>query len=272
MANMRKQIVIPVGAACVGAVSAVLKYIQAKTSYDEKGLIPRGDTVTVAMAVISVIFCAAALIISWKTAKSERDSRSYAQAFPIGKGELLAIAAASAVMAAASLMAADGTVILVGRAVNFTAFLGVSTAACCALLALTAFFGRKGAEQCLFGSVPALFFCFLMATVYKEYAGKPIISEYCYECIALGSGAVAFYCSAGYTFGRANGFVNVLSHLLAIYFLVMAVPGYTDKWFMVISAAGAVIAGANLSAYLKGHDAQTEEETLVENDENEPLN
>lgn len=265
---MKKQVFIPFGAVGLGAVGAVLKYIQNKSSYDDKGLIPHGDPVTAVMTAITVIFCIAALLISRKIAKPGKDTRSYPEAFPIGKLEALGIEAASAVIVIASFMVQEGTVVLAGRAVNFTAILGVCAGVCCGLLALTAALGRKGQEQCLFSSVPALFFCYLMAMVYKGYAGKPIISQYCYECMALGSAAVSFYFGAGHTFGRGNAFGNVLSQTLSVYFLVIAIPGYTDKWLMVISAACAVMMISSLSAYLRGQDAQTEADALVENDEN----
>ncbi len=266
---MKKENVIPLSALLLGAVGGWLKYLQNSRSYDEKGLIFRGDVITAVLTAFTAAFLIITLIASYKIWQSykKNEPKTYHEAFPLTKTETFIISAAGIELAVASLMVTDGTAVLFGRSVNFTAILGVAAGIGSMLLAITACRGRKGIEQRLLSVAPAIFYAFLMTVIYKEYAGVPVLSKYCYQCLGFGLAAVSFYCTAGYSFGRTNGFVNLLSQIWAVYFLMVALPDFKSTWLMITSAGGAVISATNLRAFLREQPAQQDTDTFVNSDE-----
>ncbi len=222
----RMNIIAPLTALLAGITGMLLKRKELAEVYDAvTGLPDKGSALPNFIALLSAAVFAFALIFALMSAAVFSAEKQYEKAFsPLNVGFTLIS------MLAGILMICDAVPLYFENLYSHSRIVTIIFSVFAAFTGLSVFlltrisFTRKGKESvALWSLIPALFFCFWMVLVYRENSQSPVIIRFCYICLALVSSTLAFYYSAGYAYSRTKIRMTIITHLMAVYFLPIAV-------------------------------------------------
>lgn len=255
---MRKRCLVPTAVLTAGLIGAVLRRTELNTAFEKNGLARPGAGITVALALLSAAVVAACAILAVILGRRFTTPEGYKRVFRTDSYLLFAV---MVLLGSGVTLCAVGKALFGGELLGLT---GVLRGVFLALLALSGLgmtvmaysaYTQKDTPLLKAGSVlPSVFFCFWMVSIYRLNAGNPVILDYCYSALALGTAAISAYYAAGYAFGRKALTAAVLMSCSAIYLLTVAAADPAPTTLRVVLAAAAVFLTVNttdLLAHLK---------------------
>lgn len=252
---MRNSWVAPTAVLAAGVVGAFLRRLELRFAFEEtSGLAVKGDPAAGALIVVSAAIFAAIVVFSVLAVKKDAAPNIYRRAFY--NGSILsfmfsALFGAVIILCSALFFIKPADIGISG--ITFTVFSAFSLLSGLSVIVLASggFTQKERGAEVLFSVIPAVFFCFWLAVVYRDYAACPTLSKYAYRCLALAFSALAFYYGAGYAFGRVKVKMTVVSHLTAVYFICVTLA---DDWTLMQKGILAATLGfllQNTSRFLK---------------------
>ncbi|MCL1806140.1 MAG: hypothetical protein FWG31_00385 [Oscillospiraceae bacterium] len=202
-----------------GLGAAVLRGFQLTGSFDsETALIPAGDTVTIALMVLSAVF-AAVVIATFllRRGKAAPQPKTLPKAWLV-----IELAALAALALSSSFDLANGfteqrvSSICLG-------FLGLAGAA--SLLMITKRINALPSAAGFWATVPVFWSCLMMIMEFWGHAGNPVRNTYVYGMFATVFCTLALYAAAGFFFGKANAGRVFLYALPGVYFATLTLGG-----------------------------------------------
>ena len=254
----KKNVIVPALFFAVGIVGMILRKVQLETIFDPVSGLANPSPVNTALTALTLAVIAGAVAFAWPI-KKELGKFDPLYAFPVsGKVELGALTVFGSLLGVCAVLnfVLDKTETAVIKGIF--AVIGVLTAVSVVLSALRAAKGEKAAGGVL-SVIPPLFAAWWLVVTYKDNNTNPVLLEYCWSCLAAAAATTAFYYAAGFDYGIRHVRRTVVSHLLAVYFCLVAVP---DGGNIALSAAWIAIAGIMLTrlwAMLSGRQPEAVE-------------
>ena len=220
--------------AVLGALGAALHTVEINTVLDPvSGLAEPFAPISICLGIISllsaVIFFALASLAKGKSIEAVR-SRAFASKTPVPaviSVLLMALMVYAAYLCRKSGVGPRSSDMFSLVLAIFAALAGLSAA----LLFITAYLKKGGAETILASLVLVLFSCLWLVITYKESSADPTLINYAYDFLALCASAVAVYYLAGYSFGRSRPRAALFTSMVGVYFCLTAMPKASSPVF-----------------------------------------
>jgi hypothetical protein len=246
-----------------GVVGAVLRYIEANTVFEEAtGLAVRNAPVSLCLAGLSLLMAAVIAVCSVAIGKKKLATLDVKNAFPMGSIVVLALVTVCGVVI--SLGAAGNYILDTGEKEIFRiaySVLGAASGIAVIVAALKSF-REDGGNYARLYIIPTVFMCLWLVMTYKDNNTNPVLIEYCYKCLAVCGGTLAFYYAAGHGYGKPAPKRTVATHLIGAYFCLVTVSDAGNIAQAAVFGATAIVLLVNVCLYVnseKAIDETTEE-------------
>lgn len=233
------------------------------------GLPIEGAKMASVMMILSIAVIAAAIITAIAVPVKYREVHPYEKLFNrTGFGGYILILLCGAVVIAggAGFIAEDiMTTGTLSRLNAVFAVLAVITGFMMAGLGRLAYKGREVKRNIAY-SIPSLFMCLWLIMLYKENTANPVLTSYCYLCLAYAAGALTFYYETAVIFKKMMPGKLIAVYLAAVFFETASLADDIPIWFKLILGGLALSHVIKCGAFMRGLAAENgkpEEENQI---------
>ena len=220
---MRKlKILLPVFMLLSGIGGFFIRKNELKTAYDPlTGLSIDGAPMLTVMIAAAAAILALSLLFVIFTPRKYKEIRRYTELFHIEvfAGYLLLLLCGAVITVSGIYYTVTEVILLKDYGLLKTAFgiLAAATGIIIAYLASRCYKQRKVGRNILY-VLPSIFSCVLLIMLYSENTANPVLTSYCYDCLAYVACALTFYYEIAVIFKKVMPGKLIASYLSASFF------------------------------------------------------
>lgn len=222
MKRFLKPAILPYMVLVAGAIGMALRLWLLLSGTDGKGLLVEGHPAQILLWGLTAVVLALLFLLTGKLSKAPKYSFNYPPSV---------IGAAGAGIAALGVMLTSINELSAGGDTLATLCAGLGLL-CTTLLAVIALARWKGYR---FSVLPHGIICVYamlhLVCKYRLWSAEPQLMTYCFPLFCLAALTIAVFCRAGFDADNGNRRSLVISHLLTVFFGMLAIPGSADWLF-----------------------------------------
>lgn len=208
MKNIWKPTNLPAVTAAFGGIALVLRKLLYAVAVDEKGLLPAGHPLEIALGVVSAAALLVILLSAWKLDGSQNYEDNFAP-------DKMAMAGHMAAAAGILLTVLTSIPVMDGYLGQLWWLLGCITPVCLALTGLDRMRGKM--PFFLLQLVPCLFLVFHILNHYRMWSGNPQLQDYVFTLFGTMALMLFAFYSAAFSVGAGNRRMQLGMGLAAVY-------------------------------------------------------
>lgn len=258
---MRKfSFILPTASLLCGLAGFYIRGQELKTAFEpDTGLAIHGAKISTVMMILSVAVVAAAIIIAIAIPAKYREIHPYERLFAKTgfAGYILIILCGAAVIAGGAIFAAQEITSTGSISVFNSVFsvFAVITGVIMANLGRRAYKGRAVKRNIAY-SIPSLFLCIWLIMLYKENTANPVLTSYCYLCLAYAAGALTFYYETAVIFQKIMPGKLIAVYTAAVFFETTSLADNIPLCFKLALGGLALSHVIKCGAFIRGLAAE----------------
>lgn len=232
-----------------GVVGLLLRIWLLASGIDEKGLLQEGHPAEILLWLLSAAVIG---LLFWQTqmlTSAPKYSFNYPASLP---GAIGAVCGAAGFLVSSFRALAHGGDLLL----MIASVLGILSSAAIAFVGFCRYKGQP--VSVIFHGLACIYLMLQLICLYRQWCADPQLQDYCFQLLAVVCLALSLFHRSGFDAGMGQRRPLALSHLAAVYFCLLAIPGSGNTLFFAGSSLWMLTDLCNLTPMVRRRRPRSE--------------